>query len=574
MATSSISTLDSYYQNLINYTLTQEKQPITRLTKQKDEINVKKAVYTDLKSKFDTLQTAIKALRSNQGTYGITPGRSVSVSPATSGTTVATATVSSSVSAGTYSLSVTSLAQAHEVHSTRQTYTDQALGLATGSFVIGGAAVRSASIVTALPNTVASISSDGTNTIMPGQKELGTGSYYIETRNDATSGWQFRIVDSEGVAQNVKETGSTEFTANWQSIPTTGETYDTGRGLSVVFGTNSSLFTAANKSTGAVKLDYSAQGASIDVTSTMSLVDINSAINAATYASGNEVISSIIDNTLVLKNQSTGASHVMLAADVTGNALQTLGVLKSSTANDVNTKVTAKNASFSVNGMAMVRSSNTGLTDVVAGMTLNLASDAEGKNANIIVASDMTSARTAINTFVSAFNDLTSYVRSKTTTVKNADETYTRGALVSEQNLRYAANDLIAIMNQDYTNSGIYQNLSQIGITISSDLSATVSDSSKLTTALSTHISDVTKILDAAMESMANTVGTYAGTTGYVNQSLTNANTQVTNLTSRITSMNERISRRQESLVKQYAIIQAQMETLMNQQSLNSTLYG
>jgi flagellar capping protein FliD len=205
---------------------------------------------------------------------------------------------------------------------------------------------------------------------------------------------------------------------------------------------------------------------------------------------------------------------------------------------------------------------------------LNLASDAEGKSANIVVTSDMTNARTVINTFINAFNDLTTYVRGKTTTVKNADETYTRGALVSEQNLRYTANDLVAAINQDYTNTGIYQNLAQIGITINSDLSATVSDSAKLTTALSTHLSDVTKIMDAAMDAMATKVGTYAGTTGYINQSLTSANSQVTNLTSRITSMNERISRRQESLVKQYSIIQAQMETLLNQQSLNSTLYG
>jgi flagellar hook-associated protein 2 len=570
MATSSISNLDSYYQNLINYTLTQEKQPITRLTTQKDEINVKKAVYTDLKSKFDTLQTAINALRSNQGTYGITPGRAVSVNPGTTGTTVATAVVGSSVSAGTYSLSVTTLAKAHEVQSIRQTYTDQALGL-IGTFVIGGAAERSAALVNSNPATVDSISSDGSHTIMPGQKEFGSGTLFIETRNDTTDGWQFRIVDSEGVAQNVQETDSTEFTSSWQSIPTTGASYDTGRGLGIVFGTDSGAFTAANKSSGAVSLTYTAKGASIDVTGTMSLTDINSAINSATYGAGNEVLSSIIDNTLVLRNASTGTSHIMNAANSTGTVLTTLGVLS---AGVLNTKVTAANAVFSVNNMPMVRSSNTGLTDVVSGMTLNLASDAEGKSANIVVTSDMTTARTAINTFINAFNDLTSYVRNKTTTVKNADETYTRGALVSEQNLRYTSNDLVASINQDYTNTGIYQNLSQIGITINSDLSATVSDSAKLTTALSTHLSDVTKILDTAMESMATKVGTYAGTSGYINQSLTSANSQVTNLTSRITSMNERISRRQESLVKQYATIQAQMETLMNQQSLNTSLYG
>jgi len=278
---SGIENLDSYYQNLINYTLTQEKQPLTRLTEQKDTITLKKAAYTDLKTKFDALQTAINKLRSSNTAYDLKPGRSVTVTPLTSGTTVATATVCSTVSAGTYKLSVTSLATAHEVHSTRQTYSNQALGL-TGTFVIGGAAQRSVSIVDSLPDTVSSVDAGSSSIILPGQKELGTGSYYVETRNDATSGWQFRIVDSEGNAQSIQEGSSAEFTSAWQSIPTNGGNYDTGRGLTVTFGTNSSLYTAANKASGAVQLSYTAKGASISVTSGMSLVDINSAINAAT----------------------------------------------------------------------------------------------------------------------------------------------------------------------------------------------------------------------------------------------------------------------------------------------------
>jgi len=261
----------------------------------------------------------------------------------------------------------------------------------------------------------------------------------------------------------------------------------------------------------------------------------------------------------------------MQGSDSSGTVLSTLGII----ANGIlNTKVTAEDAAFSINGMNMTRRTNSGLTDVIAGMTLNLASDAEGKSANIVVASDMTAARTAINTFISAFNDLNTYVRAKTTTVKNADETYTRGALVSEQNLRYTSNDLVAVINQDYTNTGIYLNLSQIGITINSDLSASVSDSAKLTTALSTHLSDMTLLMDKVMESLSTSVSTYSGTSGYINQSLTNANNQVTTLTSRITSMNDRISRRQDALVKQYSELQAQMETLKNQYTLNTTLYG
>lgn len=567
---SGLKNLDSYYQNLVNYTLTQEKQPLTRLTAQKDSITVKKAAYSDLKTKFDTLQTAINKLRSSKTGYGLEPGRSVTVSPLTTSTIVATATVSSSASAGTYRLSVTSLATAHEVRSTRQTYSNQALGL-TGSFVIGGAAQRSATITTPLADTISSINADATTTVISGQKELGTGSYYVETRNDATDGWQFRIVDAEGTAQSIKEGSTNDFTTGWQSIPTGGGQYDTGRGLTVTFGTDANQYTAANMGSGGFRLAYTAKGATINVTSNMSLVDIKAAINDSTFGSGNEVNASIIDNYLVLKNESTGTNHVMIAAEVSGGVLTSLGVLSGGV---LNTKVTAKDARFSINDMEMVRSSNSGLTNVVEGITINLASDAEGKSADLVVKSDTATSMSAINSFLSAFNDLTKYVRTNTATKKNDDNTYTRGSLAGEYGVRYVGNELVTLMNQDYTNTGIYKNLSEIGISVSTDLTATITNSSALATALNSHFSDVASLLDAAMEAMAAKVDTYAGTNGYVSSSITSAESAITNLNSRIASMNERLSRREESLVKYYAEYQAQMETFMNQSKINSAWYG
>lgn len=566
---SGLENLDSYYQNLVKYTLAQEKQPLNRYTEQKDSITIKKAAYTDLKSKFDALQSAINQLRSSNTAYAMKPGRSVSVSPLTSNTTVASATVSTSASTGTYKLSVTSLATAQEVRSTRQTYSNQALGL-TGTFVIGGAPQRSVSIVDPLPATVASVDAGSSSVILPSQKEMGTGNYYIETRNDTTEGWQFRIVDAEGNAQSVQDGTSSDFTSTWQKIPASGGAYDTGRGLTVNFGTDSSQYTAANKATGAAQISYIAKGTSVNVTSEMSLVDIKSAINTGTYGSGNEVVASIVDNYLVLTNQSTGLHHVMQASDTSGSVLSSLGIVSGGV---LNTKVTAKDASFSVNNMEMTRSSNTGLTDVVSGMTIDLASDAEGKSANLVVKSDSSTSTSIINTFLSAFNDLTKYVRSNTSTTKNSDGTYTRGSLAGEYSVRTVGNELVNQMNQDYNNSGIYKNLTEIGISVNSDLAATIKDSSALTTALNTHFSDVTALMDSVMNSMAERVGIYAGTEGYANKSIQTADSTITNLTDRISSLNERLTRRENYLVKYYSQYQAQMETYMNQSSLNTALY-
>jgi len=567
---SGIENLDSYYQNLVNYTLVQEKQPLTRYTEQKDNITIKKAAYTDLKTKFDALQTAINQLRSENVAYAMKPGRSLTVSPLTSNTTVATATVSSSASTGTFKLSVTSLAKAHEVRSTRQTYSNQALGL-TGTFVIGGAAERSVSLVDSVPDTVASVSAGSSSVILPSQKELGTGNYYIETRNDATDGWQFRIVDTDGNAQSIQEGSTGEFSSAWQNIPSGGGAFDTGRGLSVDFGTDPGLYTATNKATGATQISYTAKGASIDVTSSMSLVDIKSEINSAGFGEGNEVVASIVDNYLILTNGSTGLKHVMQAADSSGNVLSSLGVTSGGV---LNTKVSADDASFSINDMEMTRSSNTGLTDVVSGMTIDLASDAEGKTANLVVKSDSNTSSSVINTFLTAFNDLTKYVRSNTSTTKNSDGTYSRGSLAGEYSVRYVGNELVSLMNQDYSNSGIYKNLTNIGISINSDLAASISDSSALTTAINTHFSDVTALLDSIMNTMSERVGIYAGTDGYANKSIQTADSTISSLTDRISSLNERLTRRESNLVKYYAQYQAQMETFMNQSKMNTALYG
>jgi flagellar hook-associated protein 2 len=303
----------------------------------------------------------------------------------------------------------------------------------------------------------------------------------------------------------------------------------------------------------------------------MSLVDIKSLVNSGTYGSGNEVVASIVDNYLVLTNQSSGLKHTMKASDSTGSVLSSLGVISGGT---LNTKVTAKDAAFSVNGMEMTRGSNTGLTDVISGVTLDLASDAEGKSANLVVKSDSTSSTSVINSFLTAFNDLTKYVRSKTSTTKNTDGTYTRGTLAGEYTVRYVGNELVTLMNQDYSNSGIYRNLTDLGISVSSDLSATISDSSKLTTALSTHFNDVTALMDTVMNTMAERVGIYAGTDGYVNKSIQTADSTITSLTDRINSINERMTKREAYLVKYYAQYQAEMETYMNQSKTNTALYG
>ena len=189
-----LSNLDPVFTNLITNLMTLEKQPLTRLTQQRDDLAVKRAVYIDLKSRLDALKTSVSSLKSDDPFYNFAPGRKVSFTNIDTGFSVASAAVSTSAVPGEYKISNISLAKEHRVRSDRQLSTDQALGL-SGSIVMGGTTARSVASESA-NNT---ISTFGTTSTDVGQQELGSGTYYVETRLNSGI-QQFRVVDSNGAA--------------------------------------------------------------------------------------------------------------------------------------------------------------------------------------------------------------------------------------------------------------------------------------------------------------------------------------------------------------------------------------
>jgi flagellar hook-associated protein 2 len=573
----SVGKLDSYFTSLINDLMAIERQPVTRLTQQKDSLAVQKAAYSDLKSRMDNLQSAVKALRSSEATYSLSTGRKTAVTGASSpssptNATVVTASVSSSALIGTYSLEVTQLARAHTVRGDQKASSDQRLDLA-GSFVIGGAANRAVTRQDANLDTVASF---GTAELAAGQRGLGTGTYFVETRYDAaTTTWQFRLVNSEGTAASVRQADGS-FSGNWQAIPTTGAAYDTGRGMTITFGTDPGLFQTRDRQSGAAEAAYTAKGATITALNTHSLNDIAAEINKAVYAEGNEVAASVIDNRLVIKSTLTGAAHILQASDTSGGVLQSLGVLTGAGTFKNYDPLTesARDAIFKVNGIQIQRSKNADITDAVGGMTLSLAADAEGGKATLSVTSDTGPARNAINIFLTKFNELQTYLKGKVSVTKNADGSYTRGSLSEETVFRSLNLDLYSRFNAKAENGGLYTTLSEIGLALDDNLQAVIKDSSKLDAALKDNFAGVQKLMDGLMASMNERLAPFTGDTGYVSQ-LTKTNTdQTKQITSRIDELNKRLNQRQEQLTEQYAAVQVQLLQMTYTQQMWSSIYG
>ena len=141
-------------------------------------------------------------------------------------------------------------------------------------------------------------------------------------------------------------------------------------------------------------------GVDITIASGSSLKDIRDAINTASSSMAEEdkVRATIIDTTLVLERDQTGETEINIGND-SDKILKDLGILnKNKIKNELQTGL---NMDAVVNGIDISRSSNTGLTDVIEGVTLNVK---DTGTAELTVGRDVASIRSMIEDFIGAYN--------------------------------------------------------------------------------------------------------------------------------------------------------------------------
>jgi flagellar capping protein FliD len=566
--TSTVTALNSTFTTLLNNVMSVEEQPLTALQTKKDSYQSQQAVYSDLGSLLNNFQDSVDSMTSTNANYAFSPQRKTTISKASSDTTVLTATASSKAIPASYQVSVTSLAREHTIRSDAQVYANQALSF-SGSFLLEGNGTAS---ISSFKGNTGTVNGTTTSDVATGKKELGSGTYFVETRKTDDGIWQFRLVDASGTAVSVKRDNG-KYSSNWQAIPTTNATsYDTGRGITLNFGEDSSLYTAASKGSGAAEITYQAKGTQINIESDDTLEDIAGKINGANYAQGDEVVATILDKKLILSRKATGSGNLITAMEKDGSVLTQLGILDGGSFKNVLQK--PSDAVFTVNNIQITRASNTGLTDVIQGVTMNLASDAEGEDATVVVDSDLSAEKANVNSFITSFNKTQAYLKAKLATEKNDDGTYTRGALAGDSMFQDLRLKMVQQINATAIANGTYKKLSDIGITMDDDFNLSISDSSKFEDALADDRDSVTQMMDAVMTKLKTTLSRYTGTDGYMDRMKDSVTDQIDSTNDRIDEMNTRLNKRQDDLIAEYANLQATLELLTNQSDIFTALYS
>ena len=536
--------LSSIFKNTIDYVMAWEEQPLKRLQVQRDDLELRRDGYNEIQDKLEALQSSVRSLLSSSGYYKLGAyNRTAEVTPGTADATVATATATSAAVVGSYELSVTTRATAYVHASDAQASAVDALGK-SGTLILGGDGTAVASVTT--PANIATAAS--TSTVASGLTELGEDEYTIETRwldgvVDGTK--QFRVVDKDGevVAVADKDASDDSTTTAWQTLES-GD-FDTKRGLTITF---------ANVASGDVGnsavIDYQSAGTSITVATSDSLADIAEKINDATQPDGRDIRASVVGTQLVL----TGPTGVNNQINYTDNGVGlNLAQIQAGT-----------NASFTVNSIAFSTESNTSLTNVIYGVTLNLAADAEGKTATIDVQQDNEAAQSAVEEFVTSFNEAITYIDEHSAVTQEDDGTYSRGALSTDTVFTELRSKLFYRTLEIYSNSGDFSVLSDIGISLDDDaeggaLRLAVVDSSKLEEAIESNYSDLTTLLDEVMDGLDTDLDNYTGASGYVTATASSMTTEWFDLSEDIQDEQIRLIDRREELETQYAQMQAQI---------------
>ncbi len=448
-----------------------------------------------------------------------------------------------------------------------------------------------------------------TSAVREGQDELASDTYHVEVRDNGDGDWEFRIVDGLGNAVRVYDATANDgtFTDQWQDIDDVLDNFsdgvfETGRGLSIDFGEGpytagvrgsgaaSVEYTArqtqlGRKGDGAASVTYNAQGASITVTSDDSLSDIAHAINQGTYAESAGVLATVVDRRLVLTGEATGADHAIRISETSGAVLSAGIGLITGTDAFKNTGAdqgyqAATDASFTVNGVTITRDSNSGLTDVITGVTLTLEADAEGQGATLSVAADIDSSIGKIGAFLSAFNSLQSHIRSNTgvSVVGSGDSaSYVRNPLSGDTMLSRLRSRLFSIFGQ--TASGVSvsapENLRGLGITLDDNLAASISDRSVLEAALESNFDGVLELFDAIMSDFEDALDPFTGTHGgIIDTRIRSTNDRMEHIDDRIDRLEAQLARRRVNLGKQYGYLQVQLAQMSYLQQQLAGFWG
>ncbi|WP_422446916.1 flagellar filament capping protein FliD [Thermoanaerobacterium sp. DL9XJH110] len=325
----------------------------------------------------------------------------------------------------------------------------------------------------------------------------------------------------------------------------------------------------------------------ITVNSTDSLKDIMDKINSAIDADGNKinVEASIVDNRLILKGI-TANDNIVISEDVNG-IFVSLGVLNPDLTTFKNKISDASYGSMQVNGVAVSFDKNTGLENIIPGVTLNLKSQG---TATLEIQRDADTAINAVKQFVDKYNALLDLINRRLSEkpIQNPANDSERkiGLLRGDFNLIDIKGSLRKMVSDPVSGLNTYNILAKVGITTeSTDFGKSgklIVDEAKLRDVLEKDPDAVYNLfafrqdvdtdgkVEASEKGVAERVKDYVDfltgfTSGIITKKLSSFDTIIKDYDNRIEDMEKRLDEVEQRYYRQFTEMEKALSAMRNQ---------
>lgn len=324
--------------------------------------------------------------------------------------------------------------------------------------------------------------------------------------NSAVAGSYSVEVTALAQAQKLTAAGQSSTTAAIGSGAATTLTFDFGT-IAGTLNTGTGTYNA-----GATFTSNGASAKTVTIDSTNNtLSGIRDAINNAQIGITATIISdgSASPYRLVLTQNATGRDN-SIKISVSGDAaISSLLAQDPAATQNLSETITAQNAAFKVDGIAISKASNT-VTDAIPGVSLILQKTNAGSPIKVNVAQDTTQITSAVNAFVKAYNDV-----NKTLSDLSAYDASTKqGAILNgDATVRALQSQIRSTLSSAITGlTGSYTTLSQIGVSFQKDGTMAV-DAAKLQSAIDSNPQGIGQLF-AANGTPADSLISYSASTG------------------------------------------------------------
>lgn len=576
MATISSTSSQSSIESLIQQYMAVERQPITKLNTKKASLNTTSAIYNDLKTKLNALKSAAEALADtdNDSIY-----EAVSVSSSDSSKLGVTA--GSGAAQGQYTFRVRQLATSTRMQSTANLNTKPSV-MSSSQVVAGSGNLDTSG---SWEDAGFDVTPDGTVTIngvtftlsdytsvddfmdAVNDNESANANIYYDSARD-------RFVIESTTSDNLvlSETGSNGFLTEANIAADTYTTNVTGLNSSQVLSDMNFDTAPASTDSGSFKIN----GATI--TWDAGEDTLNTIISKINNSEAD--VTAFYDDTLdrVVITSDTAGSDAIDWQDVEGNLLGS--VLKF----DGVTQSIGDNAIFTINSTSsadeIIKSSNSfsinGLNITLKAATVanNDYTDADTTSVTVSSKKDESLLKNKINAMLSAYNNLVDYLNVKTSV---DTKTYERGALAGDTLFVNLKGDLAGVLLNSVSSleAGNPSYLSQIGITLGTNLHASISDAGTLSDFVNSDpyaVADLLRSENGIATRLVNFLEPYTENYGIIDDQKDAISSSIKNIDTQISRLEDRMERREAYYRQQFTALQEMFNTLTYQQSTISNL--